>query len=102
MVILQTQKKIILKFISSLEKLYNKVSKSENKLKYKKIKHYLKNRGLNISDLLSRIEFYDIFEKSNKNVFKKNLIYNDNLLRKKMIIVQISVKNKLKKLKEII
>ena len=69
-------KKIILKFISPLEKLYNKVSKSENKLKYnKKIKHYLKNRGLNISDHLSRKEFYDTFEQSNKNVFKKNLIF---------------------------
>ena len=77
-------KKIILKFISPLEKLYNKVSKSENKLKFnKKIKHYLKNRGLNISDHLSRKEFYDTFEQSNKNVFKKNLIYNDILLRKK-------------------
>ena len=28
-------------------------------------------------------EFYDTFEQSNKNVFKKNLIYNDILLRKK-------------------
>ncbi len=91
-------KKIILKFISPLEKLYDKVSKSENKLKYnKKIKNYLKNRGLNISNHLSRKEFYDSFEKSNKNVFRKNLIYNDILLRKKMIIVQISLKNKLKK-----
>ena len=64
MIILQTQKKIILKFISPLVKLYNKVSKSENKLKYKKIKHYLKNRGLNISDHLLRKEFYDTFEQS--------------------------------------
>jgi hypothetical protein len=47
-------RKIILRFKSPLEKLYEKVSATDDQLKFnKKIKNYLKNRGLDISDDVS-------------------------------------------------
>ena len=76
-------KKIILKFKTPLEKLYNKVSSSDNQLKFNKtIKRYLKNRGLNTCNDVSAREICKDFSNLKIKLFKKDFFNKDYELRK--------------------
>ena len=76
-------KKIVLKFKTPLEKLYNKVSSSDNKLKFDKtIKKYLKNRGLNTCNDVSAREICKDFSNLKIKLFKKDFFNKDYELRK--------------------
>ena len=76
-------KKIILKFRTPLEKLYKKVSSSDDQLKFnKKIKNYLKNRGINTSNDVSAREICKEFSDLKMTLFKKDFFIKDYELRK--------------------
>ena len=76
-------KKIVLKFKTPLEKLYNKVSSSDNQLKFDKtIKRYLKNRGLNTCNDVSAREICKDFSNLKIKLFKKDFFNKDYELRK--------------------
>ena len=75
-------RKIILRFKSPLEKLYEKVSATDDQLKYnKKIKNYLKNRGLDISDDVSVKEICKQINNSKIKIVDKDLLKKDIELR---------------------
>lgn len=78
------KKKISLKYKSSLEKLYNKISSSDNQLKFnKRIKNYIKNKGLNMSDDVSPKEICKNIDDLKGKIFKNDVILKDIELRKK-------------------
>ena len=100
-------KKIILKFKTPLEKLYNKISSCDNKLKFNKtIKNYLKNRGINTSNDVSAREICKEFSDLKIRLFKKDFFNKDYELRKMNVddeYLNLTPKqiNKLKKIKDI-
>ena len=100
-------KKIILKFITPLERLYNKISSSDNQLKFNKtIKNYLKNRGINTSNDVSAREICKEFSDLKIRLFKKDFFNKDYELRKMNVddeYLNLTPKqiNKLKKIKDI-
>ena len=78
------KKKISLKYKSSLEKLYNKISSSDNQLKFnKRIKNFIKNKGLNMSDDVSPKEICKNIDDIKGKIFKNDVILKDIELRKK-------------------
>ena len=78
------KKKISLKYKSSLEKLYNKISSSDNQLKFnKRIKNFIKNKGLNMSDDVSPKEICKNIDDIKGKIFKNDVILKDIQLRKK-------------------
>ena len=78
------KKKISLKYKSSLEKLYNKISSSDDQLKFnKRIKNFIKNKGLNMSDDVSPKEICKNIDDLKGKIFKNDVILKDIELRKK-------------------
>ena len=78
------KKKISLKYKSSLEKLYNKISSSDDQLKFnKRIKNFIKNKGLNMSDDVSPKEICKNIDDLKGKIFKNDVILKDIQLRKK-------------------
>ncbi len=78
------KKKISLKYKSSLEKLYNKISSSDNQLKFnKRIKNFIKKKGLNMSDDVSPKEICKNIDDLKGKIFKNDVILKDIELRKK-------------------
>ena len=78
------KKKISLKYKSSLEKLYNKISSSDDQLKFnKRIKNFIKKKGLNMSDDVSPKEICKNIDDLKGKIFKNDVILKDIQLRKK-------------------
>ena len=78
------KKKISLKYKSSLEKLYNKISSSDDQLKFnKRIKNFIKKKGLNMSDDVSPKEICKNIDDIKGKIFKNDVILKDIQLRKK-------------------
>jgi hypothetical protein len=78
------KKKISLKYKSSLEKLYNKISSSDDQLKFnKRIKNFIKKKGLNMSDDVSPKEICKNIDDLKGKIFKNDVILKDIELRKK-------------------
>ena len=93
-------RKIALRFKSPLEKLYEKVSATDNQLKFnKKIKNYLKNRGLDISDDVSVKEICRQINNSKIKIVDKDLLIKDIELRSQNFDSRETSKEKLEKLK---
>ena len=93
-------RKIILRFKSPLEKLYDKVSATDDQLKFnKKIKNYLKNRGLDISDDVSVKEICKQINNTKIKIIDKDLLRKDIELRSQNYDTIDLTKEKIEKLK---
>ena len=93
-------RKIALRFKSPLEKLYDKVSATDDQLKFnKKIKNYLKNRGLDISDDVSVKEICKQINNTKIKIIDKDLLRKDIELRNQNYDTIDLTKEKIEKLK---
>jgi hypothetical protein len=99
-------KKIILrKYQTGLEKLYEKVSKTENFIDYnKEIKNYLKKNNYNVNEKINSSDLYKSVDKSRKKItdisfIQKNndLILNTKMNNSEQNKAMIQYNNKIKK-----
>ena len=99
-------KKIILrKYQTGLEKLYEKISKTENFIDYnKEIKNYLKKNNYNVNEKINSSDLYKSVDKSRKKItdisfIQKNndLILNTKMNNSEQNKAMIQYNNKIKK-----